>query len=155
MTTTLWRPVGAFELRLVAASAYRRYPPRKPDQPIFYPVCNEAYAARIASEWNVSDPLSGYAGFVTRFAVDDEVAARYPRKVVGGREHEELWVPADEQDAFCDAFDGPIEVTRGWLGARFAERFAWGEVSEPGAELSPPVLARAIRAIVAEPRSGT
>lgn len=34
----LYRPVGAKELDLIAASGYREFPPRLPEQPIFYPV---------------------------------------------------------------------------------------------------------------------
>ena len=44
----------------------REFPPRLPDQPIFYPVLTEAYATQIARDWNV--PASG-SGFVTRFDV--------------------------------------------------------------------------------------
>ena len=106
-TVTLFRPVGPEELALVEASGWRAFPPRLPDQPIFYPVLNEAYAARIARDWNV--PASG-SGFVTRFAVDATFVARYPRQVVGGREHEELWVPAEELGEFNRHIVGPIEV---------------------------------------------
>jgi hypothetical protein len=41
---TLHRPVGPKELELIAASGYRAFPPRLPEQPIFYPVLNEEYA---------------------------------------------------------------------------------------------------------------
>jgi hypothetical protein len=47
------RPVGPEELRLIAASGYREFPPRLPEQPIFYPVMNEEYATQIARDWNV------------------------------------------------------------------------------------------------------
>ncbi|WP_431099983.1 hypothetical protein [Roseateles noduli] len=63
-TVTLFRPTGPRELALVAQSGYRRWPPRLPDQPIFFPVTNEQYAVEIARDWNV--PASG-EGFVTRF----------------------------------------------------------------------------------------
>ena len=46
-TTTLYRPVGANELALIEASGFTRFPPRLPDQPIFYPVLNEEYAASL------------------------------------------------------------------------------------------------------------
>ena len=62
----LWRPVGPAELRLIEEAGFRAFPPRLPEQPIFYPVLNEAYAVQIARDWNV--PASG-AGFVTRFSV--------------------------------------------------------------------------------------
>ena len=54
----------------------RRWPPRLPDQPIFYPVLNEDYAIRIARDWNVK--ASG-VGYVTRFDVRREL----PRPVRG------------------------------------------------------------------------
>src|SRR6188768_1999213 len=113
--TTLWRPVGAYELRLIALAGFRAFPPRLPEQPIFYPVCNEEYAAEIAVKWNPHDRNSGFAGFVTRFRVPNDVAGRYPRHVVGSARHEELWVPAEDLEAFCATIDGQIDVVRGWL----------------------------------------
>ena len=38
--------------RLIAESGYTKFPPRLPEQPIFYPVLNEEYAVEIASGWN-------------------------------------------------------------------------------------------------------
>ena len=70
---------------------------------------NEGYAIQIARDWNV--PASG-AGYVTRFEVETEFCARYPRKVVGGREHEELWVPAEELEEFNRHIVGAIQVVR-------------------------------------------
>lgn len=43
-TTTMYRPVGPKELDLLEQSGLRRWPPRLPGQPIFYPVTNERYA---------------------------------------------------------------------------------------------------------------
>jgi hypothetical protein len=42
----MFRPTGPRELELVAASGWRRWPPRLPEQPIFYPVTNQEYADR-------------------------------------------------------------------------------------------------------------
>ncbi|MEM7234916.1 MAG: ADP-ribosylation/crystallin J1, partial [Planctomycetota bacterium] len=81
---TLFRPVGVAELRLIAESEFREFPPRLPDQPIFYPVLHFDYADQIARDWNTTDAASGYAGFVTRFEIDDAFAARYPVQIVGG-----------------------------------------------------------------------
>ena len=106
-TTTLFRPVGPAELDLIRDSGWTRFPPRLPEQPIFYPVLNQEYARQIARDWNVKD--SG-AGYVTRFEVDKEYLRRFPRKVVGGSVHEELWVPADEWDEFNSKIVGEIEV---------------------------------------------
>ncbi|KPI21969.1 hypothetical protein OV450_7537 [Actinobacteria bacterium OV450] len=106
-TTTLWRPTGPAELDLVRALDWRAWPPRLPEQPIFYPVLNEDYAIRIARDWNVKH--SG-AGFVTRFEVDTEFLARYPVRQAGGRTILELWVPAEELDEFNAHIVGRIEV---------------------------------------------
>ena len=114
-TITLYRPVGSQELTLIEAADFQAFPPRLPEQPIFYPVTNEAYAAQIARDWNArhNDDRRGY---VTRFAVSADFLAAYERKVVGGREHEEYWIPAEDLPAFNNAIQGPIEVV-----ARFGE----------------------------------
>lgn len=106
-TTVLWRPTGPEELELVRESGWRAWPPRLPEQPIFYPVLDEDYAIKIAKEWNV--PHSG-VGYVTRFRVDSEFLRRYPVQQVGGRTILELWVPAEELDEFNAHLIGPIEV---------------------------------------------
>jgi hypothetical protein len=106
-TVTLYRPTGPRELALVAQNGYRRWPPRLPDQPIFYPVTNEQYAVEIARDWNV--PHSG-AGFVTRFAVRASFMNRYETHVVGAARHSEWWIPADDLEALNDNIVGAIEV---------------------------------------------
>jgi hypothetical protein len=108
-TTTLFRPVGPTELALIEASGWSAFPPRLSDQPIFYPVTNEDYAAQIARDWNVA--ASG-AGYVTKFAVDAEYVARFPRRIVGAKIHEELWVPAEDLAEFNRHIIGKIEVTQ-------------------------------------------
>ncbi len=80
-TVTLWRPTGPAELALVEASGWRAWPPRLPDQPIFYPILNEEYATRIARDWNVR--ASG-VGYVTRFEVDRSYLERYDVQQAGG-----------------------------------------------------------------------
>jgi hypothetical protein len=104
---TLYRPVGQPELDLIAGSGWRAFPPRLSGQPIFYPVLNEEYATMIARQWNTKD---GNVGYVLRFDVRAEVADRYPVQTVGGRICQELWVPAEELDAFNAAIVGPIVV---------------------------------------------
>ena len=106
-TTIMYRPVGPKELELIAASDYREFPPRLPEQPIFYPVLNEEYANDISRKWNVRDYG---AGFVTRFRVRREFAARYPIRVVGDSTCQELWIPAEELPAFNANIVGLIEV---------------------------------------------
>ncbi|KRV49003.1 hypothetical protein AQ490_22060 [Wenjunlia vitaminophila] len=106
-TTTLWRPIGPEELALVRELHWRAWPPRLPEQPIFYPVLNEDYAIRIARDWNV--PRDG-AGFVTRFEVESAFLSRYPVRQAGGETILELWVPAEELDAFNAHIVGEIRV---------------------------------------------
>ena len=40
----------------------------------------------------------------------DAFLAAYQPKVVGGREHEEYWIPAEDLPAFNAAIDGRIEI---------------------------------------------
>ena len=105
----LYRPVGTKELELIAQSDYRRFPPRLPEQPIFYPVLNEKYATEIAKNWNVKYN-EDHKGYVTMFEVDDTFCAKYEPHIVGSTYHEELWVPADELDEFNDHIVGKIKV---------------------------------------------
>ena len=83
-TIILYRPVGPAELRLICESGWKEFPPRLPEQPIFYPVTNERYAAQIARDWNVKD--SG--------------------------EHTEYWIPAKELTTFNANIVGLIEVAQ-------------------------------------------
>src|SRR6185295_8328947 len=106
-TQTLYRPVGPKELALIEASGWKEFPPRLPDQPIFYPVLNEEYALQIARDWNAKHDGGGY---VTRFEIDADFVRRYPMQTVGGSIHLELWVPADELPEFNRNIVGLIEV---------------------------------------------
>ena len=90
------------------AANMRAFPPRLPEQPIFYPVTTEEYAVKIARDWNV--PASG-VGYVTRFRVRRDVFDGYDVQEAGGRAHREYWIPAEDLDAFNAAIVGPIEVT--------------------------------------------
>jgi hypothetical protein len=112
-TVTLYRPTGPEELLLVESSGFKRWPPRLPEQPIFYPVTNEQYAIEIARDWNV--PASGQ-GFVTRFDVLKTFMDRYPIQQVGGVHHTEWWVPAEELDELNNHIVGLIEVTQRFGG---------------------------------------
>ena len=106
-TMTLWRPCGPAELALVRESGWTAWPPRLPDQPIFYPVLNEDYAVKIARDWNA--PRDG-VGYVTRFELDRTFAERYPIQQAGGKTILELWVPAEELEEFNGHIIGRIEV---------------------------------------------
>lgn len=120
MTVTLYRPVGLEELRLIAQSGYAAFPPRLPDQPIFYPVLNFEYAEQIAKRWNAK--LNSIAcGFVTKFEVREDYARRFEVQTVGGRIHQELWVPAEDLEEFNRSIVGPITVEAAYYGEGFSE----------------------------------
>lgn len=104
----LYRPVGAKELELIAQANFRAFPPRLPEQPIFYPVLNFEYAAQIAAKWNTQE--RSFAGFVTQFEIQDEYVQQFEVKTVGGQIYKELWVPADELEEFNHHIVG--EITR-------------------------------------------
>jgi hypothetical protein len=107
-TITLFRPVGEKELELIKQTGFSAFPPRLPSQPIFYPVLTEEYAVQIARDWNAKN---GQYGYVTRFAVRADFLEAYEVHTVGGRIHEEFWIPAEELAEFNRHIAGPIEVT--------------------------------------------
>lgn len=106
-TIVMYRPTGPEELKLVAESGYKKWPPRLPDQPIFYPVTNEEYAKQIAMKWNVK---SRGVGYVTKFKVKKAFADKYELHKVGGAEHTEWWIPADDLEKLNENIVGLIEV---------------------------------------------
>lgn len=112
---TLYRPVGQKELDLIKASNYTAFPPRLPQQPIFYPVLNEEYATQIARDWNAkhNNPKVGY---VTRFQVSADYLSGYEVQTVGGSVHQEYWIPAEELEEFNQNIVGPIEVIAEYRG---------------------------------------
>lgn len=112
-TVTLWRPTGKTELDLVAQSGWKKWPPRLPEQPIFYPVLNRAYAARIAREWNV--PEKG-VGYVTCFDVKRSFLDRYQVQKVGGKDILEYWIPAGELEEMNANIIGAIREMAEYRG---------------------------------------
>jgi hypothetical protein len=102
--------VGEKEYQLIKQSGFTKFPPRLPEQPIFYPVLNKEYAAEIASKWNTADKNSGYKGYVMEFEIDDEYISRFIVQTVGAHYHKELWVPAEELEGFNSHITGLITV---------------------------------------------
>ena len=109
-TITLYRPVGQKELELTAATGFRAFPPRLPEQPIFYPVLSREYAEQIARDWNTRDERSGFAGHVLEFDVDAEYLSHFDVKRVGSHAHLEYWIPAEELEEFNLHIHGPIRL---------------------------------------------
>lgn len=104
---TLYRPTGPDEMELVKASGYKKWPPRLPGQPIFYPVTNERYAIEIATRWNMTETGVGY---VTRFHVKKRFMDQFTIAQVGAAHHTEWWVPAEQLDELNQNIVGLIEV---------------------------------------------
>jgi hypothetical protein len=100
-------PGGTGGLQLIEDSGWRAFPPRLPEQPIFYPVTTHDYAIKIARDWNV--PASG-SGFVTEFDVRADFLSRYPIETAGGKARQEYWIPAEELPQFNEAITGTIRV---------------------------------------------
>lgn len=116
-TTTLYRPIGQTELDLIAASGYKKFPPRLPEQPIFYPVLNQEYAAQIARDWNAKynpDKI----GYVVKFEVKTEFLSRYEIQTVGGTMHQEYWIPAEDLNEFNENMVGSIKVILAFEGQK-------------------------------------
>ncbi len=108
-TVTLYRPTGQNELELVKESGYTKWPPRLPEQPIFYPVTNQEYAEQITREWNVRE--SG-VGYVTKFYVRASFIDKYEIQKVGGSKHTEWWISDEDLCELNANIVGKIEVIR-------------------------------------------
>ena len=119
MKTTLFRPVGLKEMELIAESNFKKFPPRLEWQPIFYPVLNKEYAEQIALKWNTNDEFSGFCGIVTAFDVDTNYIQKFEIQNVGGKMHNELWVPSDELEEFNKNIIGKINIINAFFGSNY------------------------------------
>ncbi|HYG77617.1 MAG TPA: ADP-ribosylation/crystallin J1 [Planctomycetota bacterium] len=117
---TLFRPVGLREMQLIAEAGYKAFPPRLPEQPIFYPVTNLQYAESIAREWNAPDPRCGHVGFVTAFELPLNYLHEFEERIVGSAICSELWVPAEKLPEFNAQICGQIRVIRAFYGDSYA-----------------------------------
>lgn len=113
----LYRPTGLTEMRLIWESGLQAFPPRLPEQPIFYPVLNDEYASQIASRWNTRS--RDFVGYVTRFEVGDTYAEQFEPHIVGSRIHEEFWIPAEILAEFNQHILPPITVVAAYFGLQF------------------------------------
>lgn len=108
--TILYRPIGELEYLKIQEAKFKQFPPRLPEQPIFYPVLNYEYAVQIARDWNTKDKKSGCVGYVTRFIVRTDYLKQYEVKTVGSSHHQEYWIPAEHLHEFNANIIGTIEV---------------------------------------------
>lgn len=61
----LYRPFGAEEVSVDSPERLSILSTRLPEQPIFYSVMTEAYAVKIAHDWNVKTPGTGGSSLPT------------------------------------------------------------------------------------------
>jgi len=107
-TTKLYRPVNQHELKLIEEDyRFGGFPPRKPEQPFFYPVTNREYATQITKEWNV--PAYG-EGYVLEFRVLNAFLDQFDVKTVGGQQHTEYWIPREKLNEFNQYIYEPIKI---------------------------------------------
>ena len=104
---TLYRPTGHKELSLIKNSKYKKWPPRLPEQPIFYPVTNEKYAIEIAKQWNTREKGIGY---VARFHVRKAFMDQFQIQRVGASYHTEYWIPSSQLEELNNNIVGVIEI---------------------------------------------
>ncbi|MEO0759374.1 MAG: ADP-ribosylation/crystallin J1 [Cyanobacteria bacterium J06648_16] len=115
----LYRPVGLTELKLIEASEWTAFPPRLPEQPIFYPVLTYEYAKLIVKSWNAQEAEAGYAGFITRFDVQAHFIQQYKVETAGSQQLQELWIPAIDLPEFNRHIVGQIKVVGAHYGPKF------------------------------------
>lgn len=85
------------------------------EQSIFYPVCIEKYATKIARDWNAKYNADKI-GYVTKFTVHTEFLNNYEKQVVGGEICEEYWIRAEDLEEFNRNIVGQIEVIAEFRG---------------------------------------
>lgn len=106
----------------MAKADFLGFPPGSAESSFIYPTLNIDYAVEIARDWNTHAHEAGYAGFVTRFDLDDAFARRYPIHTVGHRgTNQELWVPATETHAFNEHIRGYVTIVETFVGDKCEE----------------------------------
>lgn len=121
-TVTLYRSVGPGQLKCIVDSGWQRFPPRLHWQRYFYPMLHESFAHKIASQWNVQQ--SG-VGYVLKFKVRKQYLDKLPIYIVGGPEHKEYRIAAQDIEELNDNIVGTIEVLATYHSESPAQQTAW------------------------------
>ena len=106
-------------MELIKASNWQEFPPRLPEQPIFYPVLTYEYADLIITNWNINEEFSGYVGYITKFEVDLEYIVKFKVEIAGGPQLQELWVPSEELTEFNKHIVTKIKIVEVQYGKLF------------------------------------
>ena len=96
--TVLYRAVDESELSRIQQLEHKRFAPMQGAETIQI-LCDEQHARAIAGP-----------GWVTRFAVQNNLLSKYAR--TGAKPREEYRIPAPDVEALNDALVGPIVVLR-------------------------------------------
>lgn len=104
----LYRPVNQYELKKIQDNGWNEFPPRLPEQPIFYPVLSVEYAQKI-NEWN----KVGYGeGYIIEFEINDNYISKFDVHNVGSKIDNEYWIPAEELENFNKHIIGNLKIWR-------------------------------------------
>ena len=68
---------------------------------------------------DLEDEIEGYQTRLTRFEVEQSYVEQFVVQTVGGRIHQELWVPAEQLDEFNRHIISPITVEATYYGPQF------------------------------------
>ncbi len=109
-TMTVFYPVDPDELLVIEESGWRRFGPRRPDQPVLTLTLGWDHARRLADVGNRRRP-------VIRCNVRTEFLNRYPVETAGDPARQEYRIPAGHIDGLNEALVGSIEVADGPIGA--------------------------------------
>src|SRR5438093_11552808 len=90
----LWRTVGFHEMEKVFEAGMKGFPPRLPEQSIFYPVLVQEYADQTVATWNTKE--EPFVGYVIEMEILDEYGARFTPQTVVSAIYGELWVPLED-----------------------------------------------------------
>jgi len=104
----LYRPVNKLELDSIVESEWTKFPPRLPEQPIFYPVLSLEYAKKI-HKWNIDAYGNGY---IVEFEIDNMflVIHHIETHNVGGKDDNEFWIKSEDLNNFNNHIIGKIKL---------------------------------------------
>jgi hypothetical protein len=113
---TLFRAVVPDELAMIRRTDYRAFPSPALGQSVFAPTPHLEYATQVARDWFANDGGAGFGGYVTRFNVRADFVSLYELQSVGGRFHQEYWIPADDLSGLNENIVGLIEIVAEFHG---------------------------------------
>src|SRR5207247_235291 len=112
----LWRPVELHEMAKVFEAGMKGFPPRLPEQSIFYPVLVQEYADQTAATWNTKE--EPFVGYVIEMEILDEYGARFSHK-----QSVQLSIVScgclRRNSQFNNQLTKPVSVRRAYFGPKY------------------------------------